>query len=375
VKRRTILLFGLLLAAALIYGIVQNSANLPPTPPAASAASPAVPVTVARAEIRDMPIWLTGIGSVQPLNAVTIKTRIDGQLDHTAFTEGEEVHQGDVLAQVDPRMYHAQLGQAVAKQAQDKATLANARIDLARYQKLVANAYTSAQQAETQKAVVAQLEAQVQQDDAAIAMAQLQVDFTTIRAPLGGRVGLSLVDPGSIIHASDPTGIVSITQMAPIAALFAVPQDDLPDVLTAMAQGDVPVEAYTRDIGKLLAVGRLVFVDSVVDQATGQIKLKAVFDNADRMLWPGQFINARVLVRTIRQATVVPAKAVERGQDGTYLFRLMSDDTVAVQAVTLGPVINAMAIVSQGIAPGDRIVATGQSRLRAGMHVEPRALP
>jgi len=375
VKRRTVLLLGLLLAVVAIYGIVRNPASLPATSPAASAASSAIPVTVAQAEIHDMPIWLTGIGSVQPLNAVTIKTRIDGQLDHTAFAEGDEVHQGDVLAQVDPRMYQAQLGQAVAKQAQDKASLANARIDLARYQKLVANAYTSAQQAETQKALVAQLEAQVQQDEAAIAMAQLQVDFATIRAPLGGRVGLRLVDPGSIVHASDPTGVVSITQMAPIAALFAVPQDDLPDVLTAMRQGDVPVEVYSRDIGKRLAIGRLVFVDSVVDQATGQVKLKAVFDKADRALWPGQFINARVLVRTIRQATMVPAKAVERGQDGTYLFRLMADNTVAVQAVTVGPIINGFAIVSQGIAPGDRVVVGGQSRLRAGLRVEPRALP
>lgn len=371
---RTLALLGLLLAA-IVYGIVRDPARPPPASLAASAALSAVPATVGQAETRDVPIWLAGIGSMQALNAVTIKARVDGQLDHTAFTEGQEVHRGDVLAQIDPRMYHAGLSQAVAKQAQDQASLANARIDLARYQKLVANAYTSAQQADTQKAVVAQLEAQVQQDESVIAMAQLQVDFTTVRAPLDGRVGLRLVDPGSIIHASDPLGIVSITQMAPIAALFAVPQDDLPDLLTAMAQGDLPVEVYSRDIGKLLAVGRLVFVDSMVDQATGQIKLKAVFDNADRVLWPGQFINARVLVRTIRRATVVPAKAVERGQDGPYLFRVMSDDTVAVQAVTLGPVINSIAIVNQGIAPGDRIVIAGQSRLRAGMHVEPRAVP
>lgn len=367
-------LLGLLLIA-IVYGIVRVPAGAPSPRAMASAASSATPVTVGQAEASDVPIWLAGIGSVQPLNAVTIKARIDGQLDHTTFTEGQDVHQGDVLAQIDPRMYQAALGQAVAKQAQDKATLANARIDLTRYQKLAANAYTSAQQADTQKAIVAQLEAQVQQDEAVIATAQLQVDFTTIRAPLAGRVGLRLVDPGSIIHASDPTGIASITQMAPIAALFAVPQDDLPDVLTAVAQDEPPVEVYGRDVGKLLAVGRLVFVDSVVDQATGQIKLKAVFENADRMLWPGQFINARVLVRTIRQATVVPAKAVERGQDGTYLFRVMADNTVAAQVVTIGPVIDSVAIVNQGIAVGDRVVIAGQSRLRAGMQVEPRALP
>jgi multidrug efflux system membrane fusion protein len=371
---RPSLLLGLL-SAAIVYGVVRHPADPPPARLASSAASSAVPVTVGQVEKRDVPIWLAGIGSVQALNAVTVKARIDGQLDQTTFEEGQEVHRGDVLARIDPRIYRAALDQATAKQAQDKATLANARTDLARYQKLVANAYTSAQQADTQKAVVAQLEAQVQQDEAAIAMAQLQVDFTTIRAPLDGRVGLRLVDPGSIIHTADPAGIVSITQTAPIAALFSVSQDDLPDVITAMAQGNVPVEVYSRDIGKLLTTGKLVFVDSVVDQATGQVKLKAVFDNADRVLWPGQFINAHVLVRTIRQATVVPAKAIERGQEGPFLFRVMPDETVTVQKVALGPVINSIAVVDQGVAPGDRIVVTGQSRLRSGIHVEPRAAP
>jgi multidrug efflux system membrane fusion protein len=375
VKTRTLVLLGLLLAATLGYLIVRDPAGLSPPRAAAPGAPVAVPATVARVETRDVPIWLSGIGSVQPLNAVTVKVRVDGQLDHVAFTEGQEVRQGDVLAQIDPRMYHAALDQAVAKQAQDAASLANARIDLARYQKLAANAYTSAQQADTQKAAVAQLEAQVQQDQAAVAMVQLQLDFTTIRAPLDGRVGLRLVDPGSIVHATDLNGIVTITQMAPVGALFAVPQDDLPDVRTAMANGDVPVETYSRDSGRLLATGRLVFVDSVVDQATGQIKLKAEFENADRALWPGQFINARVLLRTIRQATVVPARAVERGQDGTYLFRIMPDDTVFVQPVTLGSVSDSLAVVTKGTVPGDQIVIGGQYRLRAGMLIEPRATP
>jgi multidrug efflux system membrane fusion protein len=372
VKAQILGALGLILAATLGYLIVRGLAG--PSPKGAAATLP-VPVTLALAEARDVPIWLTGIGSVQPLNAVTIKVRVDGQLDSVAFVEGQEVHKGDLLAQIDPRMYRAALDQAVAKQAQNAANLANARIDLVRYQKLAANAYTSAQQADTQKATVAQLEAQVQQDQAAVAMARLQLDFTSVRAPLDGRVGLRLVDSGSIVHATDPNGIVTITQMAPIGALFAVSQDELSDIRAAMISGDVPVKAYSRHSGTLIATGRLVFVDSIVDQATGQIKLKAEFDNADRGLWPGQFINARVLLRTIRQATVVPAKAVERGQDGVYLFRVMPNNTVSVQEVTLGPVSDSLAVVTKGAAPGDHIVIGGQYRLQPGTRIEPRAAP
>lgn len=336
-------------------------------------ASP-TPVTVALVESRDVPIWLSAIGSVQPLNMVAVKARVDGQLDSVAFTEGQEVRQGDVIAQIDPRMYQAAVGQAAAKLAQDAANLANARIDLARTQKLAASAFASAQQADTQKATVAQLEAQSQQDQASLAIAKLQLDFTTIRAPLDGRTGMRQVDPGSIVHASDPNGLATITQMAPVGAQFSLPQDDLPDIRAAMAGDNVLVEAYSRDNSKLLADGRLVFIDSMVDQASGQIRLKAEFANTDRALWPGQFITARVLVRTIPHAIVVPSNAIEHSEDGLYMFRVEPDNTVAVQPVSVGASVGSLAVVTSGASPGERVVIGGQYRLRAGMRVAPHPM-
>jgi multidrug efflux system membrane fusion protein len=372
VRRRLKLLLITVSAVAIGYIAVRYQSASYPGHPTASATSSAVPATVAQAETRDVPVWLSGIGSVSPLNAVIVKVRVDGQLDRVLVAEGQDVHAGDVLAQIDPRPYQASLDQALAKKAQDQASLANARIDLARYQKLVAKAYTTAQQADTQKATVAQLEAQVAQDQAAIAMAQLQLDFTTIRAPLDGRVGIRLVDPGSIVHASDLTGIVTVTQMQPINVLFALPQDDLPRITTAMAAGDVTVAAYSRDGDRMLVQGKLVFIDSQVDAATGQIKFKALFDNTDRILWPGQFVTVRVLVNTIRQAVVVPAEAIEQGQNGTYVFRLTRDDIVEVRQVKLGPVTAPMAIVSEGLSPRDRVVIGGQFRLKPGVRVAPQ---
>ena len=358
--------------AALGYGVVRESVGTAPARVVASGAVVAEPVTVALAETRDVPIWLSGIGSVSPLNAVTVKARVDGQLDSVRFAEGQDVHAGDVLASIDPRMFQAALNQAEAKQAQDQANLGNARTDLARYQKLAASAFAPTQQVDTQRATVAQLEAQVQQDQAAVAMARLQLDFTTVTAPLDGRVGLRLVDPGSIIHASDPGGIVTVTQMQPIAALFAVPQDDLPDIRAAMTKGDVPVVAYSRDSDRMLARGKLVFVDSQVDAATGQIKLKAQFENADLGLWPGQFIDARVLVKTLSRATVVPVNAVEHGQNGAYVFRVNQDNTVEVRRVKISTTTPAVAVITDGVAAGERIVVTGQYRLQPGTRVDVR---
>lgn len=370
--RMIVLLTAAVAAAGIGYGILREGAGSAPGRTGASDAIGAEPVTVALAEARDVPIWLSSIGSVQPLNAVTVKARVDGQLDQVGFTEGQDVRAGDVLAKIDPRMYQAALDQAAAKQAQDLANLANARTDLTRYQKLAASSFAPAQQVDTQRATVAQLEAQVQQDQAAVEMARLQLGFTSITAPLDGRVGQRLVDPGSMIHASDPGGIVTITQMQPIFVLFAVPQDDLPEIRTAMTKGDVPVAAYTRDSDRKLADGRLVFVDSQVDQATGQIKLKALFDNADRILWPGQFVTARLLMKTIARATVVPVNAIERGQNGTYVFRVGQDDTVAVQPVTVSTTTAEVAIIAYGVAPGERIVTAGQYRLQPGTRIDPR---
>jgi multidrug efflux system membrane fusion protein len=277
-----------------------------------------------------------------------------------------------MLAQIDPRPFQAQLKQALANKAKDDAQLANTRLDLARASKLASKGFAAAQTVDTQKAQVAALEATVQADQAAIDTAQLQLDFTRIQAPLDGRTGLRLVDAGSIVHAGDPNGLVTVTQMQPIAALFTLSQDDLPDILAAMAQGEPQVIAYARDSDRQLAAGTLVFVDSQVDATTGQVRLKAEFDNAARSLWPGEFVTARVRVKTIKDATVIPAKAVQRAQNGTYVFRVRADDTVEVQPVTVAPADQATAIVAQGLAPGERIVVEGQYRLQAGSRIEAR---
>jgi multidrug efflux system membrane fusion protein len=370
-----ILLLMLFAAGAAWFGLIADRAASPKAvaaSPAAAGGAPAVPVTEGRAETRDVPIWLSGIGSVQPLNTVTVKVRVDGQLDRVAFTEGQDVHKGDVLAQIDPRSFRAQLKQAQANKAKDEAQLANARLDLDRSTRLEAKGAASKQSLDTQRAQVAALEATIEADQAAIEMAQLQVEFSTITAPLSGRTGLRLVDPGTVVHASDANGLVTITQMQPIAVLFSVSQDELPDVLAAMARGEPDVVAYSRDGERPLATGKLVFADSQVDQSTGHVKLKALFDNSDRALWPGEFVDARAQVATVNAALIVPARAVERGQNGTYVFRIKPDDTVEVCPVTVGHVAEGTAIITDGLAPGDRIVVDGQYRLQPGARVEPR---
>ena len=294
---------------------------------AVSPGAPAVPVTEGRAETRDVPIWLSGIGSVQPLNAVTVKVRVDGQLDSVAFTEGQDVHAGDVLAQIDPRSFRAQLKQAQAKKAKDEAQLANARLDLARSRGWRQGCGPRAEPgyAAGQVARLRHAGRPGGGRDGAAATRILH-DHGAARRPGRAAAGRS----GQHRPCLGRNGLVTITQMQPIAVLFAVPQDDLPDILAAMAKGDVTVVAYSRDGERLLATGKLVFVDSQVDPATGQIKLKALFDNADRRFVAGEFVNARVQVATISHATVVPGQAIERGQNGTYVYRVKPDDTVEV---------------------------------------------
>ena len=335
-----------------------------------TSSSAAVPIVDGYAESRDVPIWLSGLGAVQPLQVVNVKVRVDGQLDRVLFVEGQEVRAGMVLAQIDPRPFEAQLKQAQAQEARDEAQLANARVDLDRYTTLVKQDSISQQQLATQEAMVAQLKAAVQADQGAIDMAQLQVQFTTITSPLNGRVGLRLVDPGSIVHVTDPNGLVTVTQMEPIAALFSLPQDVLPELRENMAKGTLEVVAFTRDDSTELAKGKLVFLDSQVDPATGQIKLKATFENKGRTLWPGQFITARVLVRTEKGAVTIAAKAVQNGPDGTYVFVIKADSSVAVQPITLGSTNGALAIVRSGLEPGAHIVVAGQYRLEPGSRVE-----
>ncbi len=373
---RKVPIWALIGVAAIACGLVESfTASGPALAQTPTSSELAVPVTVGRVEMRDVPVYLSGIGSVQPLNRVTIKVRVDGQLDQAAFVEGQEVHAGDVLAQIDPRPYQAQLKLAEANKAKDEAQLNNARLDLARLTTLEARGAATQQSLDTAKAQTGELGAAVSADQAAVDMARLQLDFTTIKAPIDGRAGLRLVDPGSIVHASDQGGLVTITQMAPIAAIFALSQDDLPEVLRAMATGSVEVAAYSRDGERLLAIGKLIFVDSQVDQATGQVKLKAQFDNADRILWPGEFVGARVQVRSIKNAIAVPANAIEQGQTGSYVYRVKPDASVEMVPVTVQLVSGPLAIVSKGLAPNDEVVVDGQYRLKPGAHIEARPVP
>jgi membrane fusion protein, multidrug efflux system len=329
-----------------------------------------VPVTVGPVTTRDLSIWLSGLGSVQPLNAVTVKVRVDGQLDRVAFTEGRDVQKGDLLAQIDPRLFQAQLKLTQANLAKDLAQLANARVDLARFSKLASMGASPSQNVDTLKAQVATLMATAQADQAAIDTAQLQLEFTRVTSPIDGRVGLRLVDPGSIVHASDVGGLVTVTQMQPISVLFSLPQDELPGILKAASQGMPTVEAFSRDGTQSLARGELVFIDSQVDQTNGQVRLKAAFTNNDRSLWPGEFVTAHLRVRTDRNATVVPARAVLRGQNGTYLYVLKADRTVEARPVETGETVDDVTAVVSGVVPGETVVFSGQSRLAPGARVD-----
>ena len=327
-----------------------------------------VPVTVAAAARADIPVLLDALGTVQAQNSVVIRSQVDGVLVEIAFTEGQEVRAGDVLARIDPRTYAAALAQAEAKRAQDMALLANARLDLQRYVELARSNGASRQQLDTQRAQVAQYEAQVQADEAAISTARTQLDFTTIRSPIDGRLGIRAVDQGNLIRAGDTTGIVTVNQVAPISVLFTLPQQELPRVITAMREGVVAVQALAPD-GTLRATGTLLTPDHTVDQTTGTIRLKASFENGDRLLWPGAFINVRILVGTLRQVLTVPLAAVQRGPDGPFAFLLRSDGTVEQRSLTLGLITARDAVVRRGLEAGDQVVTSGGLRLNNGSQV------
>jgi multidrug efflux system membrane fusion protein len=333
-----------------------------------AAQAPAVPVTVGTATRQDVPLWLRGIGTVQALNTVLIRARVDGTLMRFVPTEGQEVKQGDLVAVIDPRPYQAALDQAAAKQAQDEADLANARHDLERYTSLARQDYASHQQVDTQKALVDHLVAAIAGDAAMVESAKLNLSFCYITSPVTGRVGLRQVDPGNLVHATDPGGIVSITQVHPITVVFTLPQDQLPAIVTEMAQRELAVAASSND-GKIpLAQGTLLTPDNAIDVTTGTIKLKATFPNQDNKLWPGQFVAAQLLLRTDPQAITVPTQAVQHGPAGLYVYVVQPDSTVhrvAIEAEDRGTVM----LVAKGLEAGQRIVLDGQSRLENGSHI------
>ena len=325
-------------------------------------------MTAGLAKKDNVPVYRTGLGTVQAFNTVTVKVRVDGQLISVAFTEGQDVKAGDLLAQIDPRPFQAALDQAKATQAKDEAQLANARLDLTRFVDL--GQYATRQSVDTQRALVRQLEATVQADAAAVENAQIQLDYTTIRAPLSGRTGLRLVDPGNIVHATDTNGLVVITQLQPISVVFTLPQDQLQDVIKGMTSGTLKAIATTRANGDVLGEGTLAVVNNLIDSSTGTVQLKATFPNENYALWPGQFVNVRLLVRTLQQVVTVPSTAIQRGPDGMYVYVIKPDSTVAMQAVTASDLMDGTTVIQSGLDAGARIVVSGQYRLQPGSRVQ-----
>lgn len=329
-----------------------------------------VPVVVAPVARENLPLYLDGLGSVQAFYTVTLKSRVDGEMMEVDFKEGQEVKKGDLLAVIDPRPYQVTLAQAQANLAKDQAQLADARLNSDRYSQLVKQGVIPQQQYDTQHALAGQLEGSVQADQAQIDSAKLNLTYSRITSPIDGRIGLRLVDPGNIVHASDANGLLVITQMEPISVVFTIPEDNLPSVVSHMRQGQLPVRAMTRDLSSELASGMLQTIDNQIDQTTGTVRLKAVFDNRDRALWPNQFVNARLLLDTQKDALVIPAAAIQNGSQGTFVYVVKQDQTVEVRPVTVGVTEGNIASIANGLAAGEKVVTDGQDRLQAGVTVD-----
>jgi multidrug efflux system membrane fusion protein len=334
-------------------------------------AQPAPPVTVAQAVRKDVPVYASGIGTVQAYRSVLVRARVDGTLERIAFTEGQDVKPGDLLAVIDPRPYAALLAQAEAKRAADAAQLNNNKLDLARYASLARTNFASRQQLDTQQATVNQTAANLQGDDAAIATAALNLSFCDIKSPIDGVVGLRLVDIGNLVHATDTNGIVTITQVQPISLVFTLPEEQLPAVRAAMAQGPAQVEAFTSDGGKQLAEGTLLTPSNSIDTTTGTIALKATFPNTDRTLWPGQFVLAKIRLGVDRNVVTVPEPAIQHGPDGLYVFVVKPDQTAEKQTVTTGYQGENQVVIASGLQGGEDVITEGQVRVQGGTKVKP----
>jgi multidrug efflux system membrane fusion protein len=329
----------------------------------------AVPVLAAVPRIQDVPVYLDGVGTVRALNNVLVRSQVDGKLTSVNFVEGQDVKKGDVLGEIDPAIYKAQFDQAVAKKAQDEAQLANMRLDLIRYQQLAATNAGSKQQFDTQRAVVAQQEALVAADQAAIDNAQATLGYTKITAPLSGRTGLRQVDQGNIIHAADATGLAIITQLQPIAILFSLPQQQIVRVNAASAKGTLAVDVFGNDGTTVADSGKLTGIDNQVDPTTGTLKLKGEFPNANLQLWPGQFVNVRLKVDTLSQVMVIPTSAVQRGPAGTFSYAINDNDTVTAKPVVVTQQNETDAVIASGLSTSDRVVTTGFANLSDGARV------
>jgi multidrug efflux system membrane fusion protein len=369
--RRTFAIAFILIAlAAAIYYVFSASAPQQRRGGRFAPGEGPVPVLVATAARADVPVYLDAVGTIKALNTVTVRPQVDGKLLSVNFKEGDDIKKGDLLAKIDPVIYQAQLNQAIAKKAQDEAQLANSKIDLDRYERLAATAAINKQQADTQRALVAQNTALVQADQAAIDNAQAMLGYTTITAPIDGRTGIRMVDEGNYVRSADTnSSIVVITQLQPISVLFNLPQQDLSQVNTAFGKGPLKVEAQRSDNDDVIDRGALRVVDNQVDQTTGTVKLKAEFPNANLQLWPGQFVNIRLLVDTLKQVVVIPTGAVQRGPNGTFVYVVKDDDTVSVRPITVQKQDETQTVISKGLEAPERVVTTGFVRLTDGTRV------
>src|SRR5215469_14372355 len=332
-----------------------------------------VPVVVAAAQRGDLPVYFNGLGTVTAFNTVTVHSRVDGQLVNVAYREGQYVHEGDLLVQIDPRPYQVQLEQAEGQLAKDQALRKDAQVNFERYKLLFDEGVIPQQQLDTQGSLVGQFDGAIKSDQSQVDNAKLQLTYSRITAPITGRVGLRLVDPGNIVHASDQNGIVVITQLQPISVLFSLPQDQLPQVSSKLRAGiQLNVEAYDRNDTQKIATGKLLTIDNEIDTTTGTYKLKSVFNNSDNSLFPNQFVNVHLLVDTMHNLTIVPASAIQRGPKGTYVFAVAQDNTVKMQDVTLTHSTGDVTGISAGLAPGEVVVVDGQDKLQNGSKIDPR---
>jgi multidrug efflux system membrane fusion protein len=360
-----------LVAAAIVWWH-RTGADVPQA--VAQTPAPGIPVTSGTVVAQDVPVFRNGIGSVQAYNTVAIKSRVDGQIVQVAFKEGQDVKEGDLLFQIDPRGYQAALEQAQAAKQKDEANLVGAQADLDRYEKLLTPGWQTRQSYDQQKAQVAQLQAAIKGDIAQIDTAKINLGYTDIRSPIDGRLGARLVDKGNIVHANDNTALVMITELKPIFVSFTLPQETLDDVHENHKQAPLVVRAYSGDGKKQLAEGKLTLIDNMIDQTTGTIHLKARFENEDERLWPGEFVSLRVILTMRKGVPTVPQQTVQQGPNGSYAYVIKPDDTVERRAVDVASIQDGIAIVTKGLSPGERVVVDGQYRLTEGVHVTPTPL-
>ena len=358
----------LLMAAAAIWwlGFAGGATSVA----RAQAPAPAVPVTAGTVREENVPVFLHGIGTVQAYNMVSVKSRVDGQIVKVGFKEGQEVKAGDPLFQIDPRPYQAALEQAEAAKQKDEAQLAGAKLDLERYSKLLGSGYQTRQSFDQQTALVGQVEAAINGDQAQIDTAKLNLGYAGIRSPIDGRLGARLVDKGNLVHASDNTVLVTITEVKPIFVSFTLPQETLDEIREYQQKAPLLVRAYSSDGSTLLSTGKLTLIDNSIDQSTGTIHLKARFDNQDERLWPGEFVSLRVVLKVLPKVATVPSQTIEEGPEGRYAYVINADNTVARRTVTVASIQDGIAVVTKGLIPGERVVVDGQYRLTEGARVK-----